>query len=898
MKPNIQFPNKGGCFLYKTMMKQIFFAFTTNMRSNLLLLLLIATSLLVSCRSNSILRSPQDIQEEIVDIPLAIESPENDSVNLKLIQLQKEYEIQSYRASQRKDFDILHTELDLAFDFQDQTVIGNANLKLKPFRYPQRVLKLDAQDFEIGKIFYLRGDEKTSLAYRYDDQQLTIYLPEELSSKDTFQITFDYTAFPNRNAGSGSQAITDTKGLYFIDPLDTIAGKPTMIWTQGETMHNSKWFPTIDHPNERFTQRLNLTLPDSMVSISNGILIGSQDLGNGFKVESWELNIPHAPYLTALAIGNFGKATASWNDIPLGYYVERGFEKGAAKVFQHTPEMMDFFSELTGVKYPWPKYDQVVVRDFVSGAMENTTVSIFMEELKLNEREAIDSEWDYIIAHELFHQWFGNYVTAESWSNLTLNEAFANYSEFLWNEHKYGVDQAKLKLIAETENYYTEADQKKVDLIRFQYADAEDMFDSHSYSKGGVVLHMLREYLGKEVFYESLNEYLETNALNSVEVHDLRRSFERVSGQDLNWFFNQWFLAKGHPELKVEVDYSQPDNILLSISQEQDLTELPLFQLPFEVSWYVDGNRFSKKFFLDKAFQQFALENKDPVMQIFFDEEKNLLAEISIEKSTSEYRQQYEISKIGIARYEALDSLVALAALEELESILPKAVSDEFWAIRESALRILQRNTEWLTANPELENTVFRMVESDSRNSVRAGAIDVLAAYDPVKYQNTFKLLTTEPSYLVAGSALMGLMADGIELEESFIERFEDETNFRMVIPVADYYITNSISDKGAWFHKHLSSLSGEGLYFYLGYYGEYFSRFPEAGKTEALDRLYALMTENSKSFIRLGAFQALLAFADEEGIVKELLRLAELESDPELKMYYAYFLEALKSEN
>jgi len=453
-------------------------------------------------------------------------------------------------------------------------------------------------------------------------------------------------------------------------------------------------------------------------------------------------------------------------------------------------------------------------------------------------------------------------------------------------------------LIAETENYFAEAESKKVDLIRFQYADDEDMFDSHSYSKGGFILHMLREYLGKEVFYEGLNTYLTTHALQSVEVHDLRLALEEVSGLDLNWFFDQWFLDKGHPELTVEIDYSDPENILISVAQNQDLERFPLFQMPIEISWYINENRFSKKVFLNKVKQEFVLEIEESVDQIFFDEQKNLLAEVAIEKSAEEYSQQFQISKIGISRYEALDSLMSKEALEELQFLIPQAISDDFWAIRESGLRILQGNTSWLDQNSSLEELVYLMAEIDSKNSVRAGAIDVLAEYNPVKYQNLFKMVSNDSSYLVAGSALMGLMAEGIDLEEEFLERFASETNFRIVIPMADFYIINPVKGKGEWFQFQLSSLSGEGLYFFLGYYGEYFSRFPEEGKSEAIVKLFEIMERNSKSFIRLGAFQALLAFTEDDAVVKELSRLADLETDEEIRMYYQYFLEAIKSEN
>jgi len=851
--------------------------------------------ILMACKTNQV--AVEDAEDNI----LATETHtiKGDSAMIKALVAAEELAIENYQPSAKKDFDILHTDLDLAFDYMNQSVLGKAVLTIKPFFYPQKELILDAQDFELGKIFFSQKGDLESLSYQYDDQKIRIQLPRELTRKDTFQVTFDYTAFPERNAGEGSAAITDTKGLYFIDPMDTVPDKPTMIWTQGETAHNSKWFPTIDSPNEKFTQLIKLTVVDSLISIGNGELIRQESLGDGLRKDYWEMKLPHSPYLAAFAIGDFAKVTAQWEDVPLGYFVEKGYEKGAEKVFKNTPEMIGFFSDLLGVKYPWPKYDQIVVRDFVSGAMENTTASIFMEELRLTEREAIDSEWDYIIAHELFHQWFGDYVTTESWANITLNEGFANYSEFLWSEYKYGADEAKLKLIAETENYFAEAKTKQVDLVRFEYENAEDLFDSHSYSKGGAILHMLRVYLGSDAFYAGLHTYLEEHAFENVEVNDLRIAFEKVSGEDLNWFFNQWFLDKGHPDIYFEVDYSDPSNVLITVSQRQDLSTTPLYQFPLDVSWYEGAVRKSKQFMVTKASQQFALENESPVELVLIDEQKNLLAEKSIEMSPDQMREQFRSSIFGIARYEALDSLMAWEATTELESILPAALEDQFWSIRESALSILQSHPEWLADTPELERKIVAMAVNDSKNSVRAGAIDVLSTYGPDKHFSSFLKLVNDSSYLVAGSALTGLVTvSEHEVDSSLIEGFATESNFRMVIPVADYYITNSVSGKGNWFIEKANSISGEGLYFFLGYFSEYFSRSPEEGEMDAVTFLLEKMEHDSRNYVRLGAFQGLLSFTEKPEVMRRISEAAAQETDSELIIYYQYFLEALKDEN
>ena len=804
-----------------------------------------------------------------------------------------------YQATATRSMDLLHMDLDLSFDWENQQVMGKAKLRLTPYFYPQKIVALDAQDFEFGRVARIHKGQLETLSYRYDEQEIQIYLPEELTVGDTVELEINYVAFPDRNSGGGSAAISDTKGLYFIDPMDTIPGKPTMLWTQGETQHSSKWFPTIDRPNERLTHNIWLTVPDSMVSISNGRLVRQQKLGNGLRKDHWEMNLPHAPYLVAIAVGDFVKVTASHGDLPLGYYVEKGFEKGAAKVFASTPEMISYFESRLGVPFPWQKYDQIVVRDFVSGAMENTTASIFMEELLLDEREALDSEWDYIIAHELFHQWFGDLVTAESWSNLTLNEAFANYSEYLWNEKRYGQDQADLKLVVEKEGYFAEAEMDPKKLIRFNYADAEDLFDAHSYNKGGLVLHMLRRQLGDAAFFKGLNLYLTQHAFQAVEAHDLRLAMEQISGQDLNGFFNQWFFAKGHPELEVEVDYSQPENLLLRFSQVQDNLDYPVFQLPITVSWYEGEVRKTKIVQLTTAQQEVALENGYPISLVYVNEGHETVMKGNQVMSNAQYLQQFKESQLGVARFEALDSLASREATEELVLVLPLAIQDSFAAIRERGLSLLQGGEQWKETLAELEEKIYRLAEEDPNNKVRAGALEVLTEWNPSGYRGAFTRLARDPSYLVAGAALMGLarVADPV-MELSWMETFERETNFRMSVGLAEYYLKNKVLGKGPWFEQTFSKLSGEGLYYFMGYYGSYFMDVEVSEKDKALRQLVAVLEFNSKDYLRLGAFQTLLGFVMEEGVLDKMVALAEKEQSEDLKSYYSYYLELLKEEN
>jgi aminopeptidase N len=864
-----------------------------NKPKSILMLLVLA---LWSCQSSKpTVEQNQEPAKEPSEAPTEIEILSTEEVIAAL-----ENKISDYKGSDTRYFDLIHTSLDLSFDYEKEWVNGVAILTLKPYFYPQKELILDAQDFEIHAYALVQNGKESELNFRYNGQKVTAFLPQTYSSNDTIQIKIKYTAKPNENPQLGSAAITDTKGLYFINPRGEDPNKPTMIWTQGETEHNSKWFPTIDSPIERMTQDIRMTVDNKYRTISNGVLKSSKNNNNGTRTDHWVMDLPHAPYLAAVIVGDFVQIKDEWEGIPVNYYVEKEFEEGAKTVFQNTPEMIGFFSNILGVRYPWQKYEQVVVRDFVSGAMENTTISVFMEQLNLDARAAIDSEWDGIIAHELFHQWIGDYVTNESWANLTLNEAFANYSEYLWYEYKNGKDDADMHHISEMEQYFEESKEKQVDLIRFYYDNSEDMFDSHSYAKGGRILHMLRRHIGDEAFFAALKLYLDKNAFSSVEVHDLRMAFEKVTGQDLNWYFNQWFLNSGHPTLEYEVDYSQPENILLTVTQKQDLSTTPLYKIPFRVSWYHEGKRYEKELVLDKAWKQFAIENSVPVTELYFDEALELLAEKKSKRGVDHFKKQFSLSTLGVARFEALDSLGNTYADDpEVASLVGRALNDPFWAIREAAIMQVAQHPEWLLEINGLEETLFELAENDPKNTVRQGAIEMLGVIDPDKYSGEFLRWMNHPSYYVAGSALGAYLEneDNINREE-IAERFQAEKNIRLLVPVAEYYITNLIPGKAEWFHTNLAKQSSESLYYFLGYYSEYFVQNPGEGSETAINNLYKIAKDNTSNYIRIGAFMGLFGFIDEPGVLEKAKELYSLEKDDLAKRYEEFFLSQYLEEN
>ena len=334
-------------------------------------------------------------------------------------------EYREYKAAETRTYDLLHTKLKVKFDWEQQYLNGYAWLRLKPYFYPTDSLVLDAKGFDIHNVSLHTADTLSPLEFSYNNRKIHIQLDKQYTRHDTFGVFVDYTAKPNELKTTAGNAITSDKGLYFINPLGEDKDKPKQIWTQGEPEASSCWFPTIDAPNERTTQEIYITVDDKYKTLSNGVLAESTMNDNGTRTDYWKMDLPHAPYLFMMAVGDFAVVKDKWRDMEVSYYVEPKYEKYADDIFGNTPEMIDFFSDKLGVDYPWDKYSQIVVRDFVSGAMENTTATVHMENLQQTKREMLDGDYEDYISHELFHQWFGDLVTCESWSNLPLNESFA-----------------------------------------------------------------------------------------------------------------------------------------------------------------------------------------------------------------------------------------------------------------------------------------------------------------------------------------------------------------------------------------------------------------------------------------------------------------------------------------
>lgn len=663
----------------------------------------------------------------------------------------EEYVEPSYNPSRQRFVDLIHTKIEANLNWEDSQLNGIATISMTPHFYTIDSVVLDAKGMEIKSVTQA-GRE---LSYDYSDGNvLIVYLGKSYKKDELITLTIDYISKPEERETSGSAAITSDKGLYFINPKGKEEGKMPQVWTQGETEANSVWFPTIDAPNMKSSQELLLTVDNKYTTLSNGKLISSKKNADGTRTDYWKQDLPHAPYLFMLAVGEFKVVKDSYTrgdgkKIEVNYYVEAEYEKDARAIFGKTPKMIKFFSNKLGVEYPWDKYSEIVVRDYVSGAMENTGAVIFGDYVYKTKRELIDGNDESTIAHELFHHWFGDLVTCESWANLPLNESFANYSQYLWDEYEYGIDEADYNAIDEANGYYQSEGYH--DLINFYYDDKEEMFDGHSYNKGGRILHMLRNHLGDDAFFQGLNKYLTTNAYKSAEVHNLRLAMEEVSGEDLNWFFNQWFLGKGHPVIFTEQEINQEQQtVTLRIQQAQSFD---VFRLPVKIALWDDAGKHSYSVVLDSTNQQFTFPFKGKIANVLLDEEQMLLAKVYEEKPTAQYIHQCNNADKFRAKSTALKH-IAKSTDPEKTNVLINALNAKFWGIRAEALTYL-KDVEDAAKQGSYKPTLKKIIENDPKSKVRNAAVSALSSLDKNEAIAIIrKVLKQDSSLMVLGNAL------------------------------------------------------------------------------------------------------------------------------------------------
>lgn len=736
--------------------------------------LVISLLLLFACKSQTVLVAPtSDVINEELDTLVVRASKTNRPVSVFNSE---------YKASASRTSDLIHTKLDLGFNIEKREVIGRATLDLRAYFYPVKTVELDAVNFEFTSVGMIKNGFFHRLDYDYDGQGLRVILDRPYPKEEQIQLQIDYIARPELDAKNQAYAIGSDQGLFFIDPEGTDPTKPTQIWTQGETRYNSRWFPTIDNPNERCTQELIVRVDNKYKTLSNGVLVHSVDNGDNTRTDHWKMDLPHAPYLFSLVVGEYAVYSESWRNKELSYYVYPEYAEEAKEIFARTPEMLDFFSEVTGVEYPWSKYSQIIVSDFVSGAMENTTAVTFSEGFLKSKEALVDYPNDMTVAHEMFHHWFGNLVTCESWANTALNEGFANYSEYLWVEHLSGETEADFYRETELNQYLNSSNYDTHDLIDFEHEDNDAMFDAHSYNKGGLILHMLRSYVGDEAFFAGIKKYLSDNAYASVEAHDLRLAFETIIGEDLNWFFDQWFFDKGHPVLNASYNYLEGEGKLeIVLDQVQDPEKhRNVFRFPLEYQLiFSDGRVETNELWVEERNNHYMIELSEMPEAILFNTNKDILCTIRLELTPEQEAIIFNSEVHSVFRYQAIQKLKYET---EYKDLFRKALYDPSEKIRRTGLELIQT-----PISVDDMARISEMIHSEHSSFNRARALRLyLKESGETSSDFIVQIIEKEKSATVLAICLAWLKKNDLDLAIKYAEKFRQSKAVQIETAVAD----------------------------------------------------------------------------------------------------------------
>ena len=646
-----------------------------------------------------------------------------------------------------RPFAIPHLSLDLALDFETRSVSGSATLDFERVAANASELRLDAVGFELERVRVNGGKGFVDAPFDYDGDTLTVRGLERI---DAGKVEIRYRATPRR-------------GMYFLEPDAKVKHRPKQVWTQCQDEDARHFIPCHDKPHVKMTSELRVSVPNGFVALSNGELIDSQTPAPG-STKPWtyhfRLDKPHPSYLLTLVAGNFtiiddrpadlGKSKR----VPVRYYVPPARKKDTARSFGETPRMIELFSRLTGVPFPWQRYSQIVVSDFIFGGMENTTATTMYEHVLLDERAALDITSNDLVAHELAHQWFGDFVTCRDWSHAWLNEGFATFMEHVEREDRLGRDEYDFGVSSDNDTYLHEASARySRPIVCRDYAEPIDLFDRHLYEKGGLVLHMLRRELGDEAFWAGVRDYLEAHAYGVVETTDLQRALEKVSGRSLERFFDAWVYRPGHPELKVKVSW---DEGLLSISAKQsqklgDVAEFH-FELEVEVGSRAGGVSRHKKS-VSSATDTFVIALAERPAFVAFDPDLRVVGDLTFDAPSDMLRAQMTSATRAISRARAAE---ALSRRDDPPTILAlgKCLSSktEAWMVRAEAARALGkiRSEEAFTALAAQVGAdhpkVRRAVASALGNFKTAAAAKALE-----------KRAKNDPSYLVEAESVRAL---------------------------------------------------------------------------------------------------------------------------------------------
>ena len=577
-----------------------------------------------------------------------------------------------------RSYQLQHAQISVRFSVEQKKIFGEVTHRIVALRDGLNRIDLDSVNLNIESVT-VNG---TAVKFEITPSKLLIPLLPPAHAGQTSEVTIRYEGRPRR-------------GLYFVLPDKDYPTRPAQIWTQGEAEDTRYYIPIYDYPNNRLTTETFITVPASWQTVSNGRLAATSDAGGGQKTWHWVQTLPLSSYLISIVAGELDREEESWKGKPLTYYVPRGLGERIAPTFSRTRAMLDFFSETLGVAYPWDKYAQVDVDDFVVGGMENTSATTLTSSSLLHPRIAaeIHEGSDALLSHELAHQWFGDLVTCRDWGNLWLNEGLATAFEYFWEEKQYGADDFAYTVWLRGRTWMLERKMFAVPIVSRNFTDTTE-YTENIYTKAGLALVMLRNELGPVDFYRGLKHYLEKYRGENVVTADLQKAMEEATGRNVDRFFEQWIYRAGAPEFEVTETYDEMTRQLkLGVRQTEKIEgDVRLFRVPVEVEVTTSAGSKTYPILISKAQEEFTfVVDARPVM-VLFDRGNKILKSANFKKTWQEWVYQLAHAATVPDRAAAADALHGFRDNPNVVNALGDAAQhDAFWGVRAEALEALGR---------------------------------------------------------------------------------------------------------------------------------------------------------------------------------------------------------------
>lgn len=681
-------------------------------------------------------------------------------------------------------YDVQRYTLWISFDPKERTVTGRENIDLTVLEDASSIT-LDAADMTLTTVALRRGTSLSPvpvsdgdwkfvtqpLTFAHRGEKLKIEFGKTVRREESLTLRLEWTGRP-------------TRGFHFVGPDEGYPQKPAQVWTQGETEYNHFWFPCYDDPNDKAQSTVTVRVPKGWFAVSNGELVSQIEEDDG-TIFRWCEDIPHASYLTSVIAGEFDsyedRVTLGDRTVPVQYFVPKGLfsAEDVRRSFADTPNMIRFYSEKTGIPYPYKKYAQSLAVDFNWGGMENITATT-LTWLGVVYPSAAQPDWssEGLIAHELAHQWFGDLVTCRTWEHIWLNESFASYFDALWTEHQYGVDEMMLDLLHGAEWYFEQSKEYQRPIVTNLYTEPDDVFDSHAYPKGAYVLHMLRDLVGTEKWWKGIHLYLRIHAEKTATTKDFQKAIEEASGQDLDWFFDQWLYKAGHPEFEVKSEWDEAYKTLkLIVRQTQKVDEhRPIFRVPISIE--IEGKTY--RIWSNQLCQEYYFPLDSKPLLVAFDPKGTILKTLKFEKTAEKLMYQLHYGTTAVARRWAAGQLEERGEKEAVPALKKALLQDGFHGVRSVCARSLGKRKS--------EEAVQALVEAyggekDSR--VRSALMKALGECTSVEAakQALVRALAEDPSWKVKESAAAALGHFGKDAYDILLKAWETHRENHFVAP-------------------------------------------------------------------------------------------------------------------